>query len=296
MSPRANRNLVPGHIWHITHRCHKKEFLLKFHRDKLLWMCWLREAKRRFGLVILNFMITSNHVHLMGMGRDLSRDMRRDMRDTRDTLLGQPGASSPPSSASSSASYSATTTAAVDAAPSPHAVSQAIQLAHARVAQEYNQRKDRHGAFWEDRFHATAIECGAQLARCLTYVDMNMVRAAVVRHPRDWRFCGYDELLRPDVRPRLKLVDTGALTDLVGARDVESLKRMRAEWIDQAIRKGQVGREAFWTESVAVGSADFLARFRGELGGKVKAAEIVHQGDCLSLYRTRRTYLCSSGH
>ncbi len=271
---------MPGHIWHVTHRCHKKEFLLKFHRDKLLWMRWLREARRRFGLVILNFMITSNHVHLMVMGRDSSRSLRRDMRDMR---LGRHAASSPDS------------TAAVAGAPSPHAVSQAIQLAHARVAQEYNLRKDRHGAFWEDRFHATAIECGAQLARCLTYVDMNMVRAAVVRHPRDWRFCGYNELLRPDVRPRLKLVDTDALMDLVGARDVASLKRIRAEWIDQAIRIGQVGREAFWTESVAVGSADFLARFRGELGGKVKAVEVVHQGDCLSLYRTRRTYLCNSG-
>jgi len=28
--PRANRYFLPGHVWHITHRCHKKEFLLKF--------------------------------------------------------------------------------------------------------------------------------------------------------------------------------------------------------------------------------------------------------------------------
>ena len=25
---RANRYALPGHVWHITHRCHKKEFLL----------------------------------------------------------------------------------------------------------------------------------------------------------------------------------------------------------------------------------------------------------------------------
>ncbi|MFO7733622.1 MAG: hypothetical protein R6X21_08235, partial [Candidatus Aminicenantes bacterium] len=65
--PRANRNFVPGQIWHITHRCHKKEFLLKFRRDKLEWMYWALQAKIRYGLIILNFMITSNHIHLLGM-------------------------------------------------------------------------------------------------------------------------------------------------------------------------------------------------------------------------------------
>ncbi|MCK7462015.1 MAG: hypothetical protein MZU84_08145 [Sphingobacterium sp.] len=36
--PRANRSFVPGLVWHVTHRCHKKEFLLKFRRDKMLWI------------------------------------------------------------------------------------------------------------------------------------------------------------------------------------------------------------------------------------------------------------------
>jgi hypothetical protein len=25
---RANRHYIPGQVWHITHRCHKREFLL----------------------------------------------------------------------------------------------------------------------------------------------------------------------------------------------------------------------------------------------------------------------------
>lgn len=27
--PRANRHYLPGQLWHITHRCHKMEFLLQ---------------------------------------------------------------------------------------------------------------------------------------------------------------------------------------------------------------------------------------------------------------------------
>lgn len=25
--PRANRPVLPGHVWHITHRCHRQPFL-----------------------------------------------------------------------------------------------------------------------------------------------------------------------------------------------------------------------------------------------------------------------------
>ena len=63
--PRANRFFVPHHIWHITHRCHKQDFLLKFARDRQCWVRWLYEARRRFQVSILNYTVTSNHVHLL---------------------------------------------------------------------------------------------------------------------------------------------------------------------------------------------------------------------------------------
>ncbi len=31
--PRANRHHLPGCIWHLTHRCHRREFLLTFARE-----------------------------------------------------------------------------------------------------------------------------------------------------------------------------------------------------------------------------------------------------------------------
>ena len=31
---RAPRHFIPGQAWHITLRCHKKEFLLKFVKDR----------------------------------------------------------------------------------------------------------------------------------------------------------------------------------------------------------------------------------------------------------------------
>ena len=63
--PRANRHFTPGHICHITHRCHQREFLLKFARDRRAYGRWLFEAKKRDGLCVLNYVVTSNHIHLL---------------------------------------------------------------------------------------------------------------------------------------------------------------------------------------------------------------------------------------
>jgi putative transposase len=63
--PRANRHYIPGHVWHITHRCHKKEFLLKFARDRRRYLQWVFEARKRYGLSVLSYAVTSNHIHLL---------------------------------------------------------------------------------------------------------------------------------------------------------------------------------------------------------------------------------------
>jgi REP element-mobilizing transposase RayT len=32
--PRANRSILPGYVYHLTHRCHDRKFLLKFAQDR----------------------------------------------------------------------------------------------------------------------------------------------------------------------------------------------------------------------------------------------------------------------
>ncbi len=76
-------------------------------------------------------------------------------------------------------------------------IPKSIKLVAGRTGQEYNQRKNRKGAFWEDRNHATAVEEGEHLLRCLVYIDLNMIRAGVVNHPSMWPFCGYNEIRKP---------------------------------------------------------------------------------------------------
>ena len=56
--PRANRYFLPGYIWHITHRCHKREFLLPFSRDKKRWLYWFFEAKKRVNSLLTYFFLS----------------------------------------------------------------------------------------------------------------------------------------------------------------------------------------------------------------------------------------------
>ena len=52
----GKRHYIPGYVWHITHRCHKREFLLKFQRDRHRWIEWLFQAKKRYrGFSVLNY-------------------------------------------------------------------------------------------------------------------------------------------------------------------------------------------------------------------------------------------------
>ena len=62
---RANRYYLPECVRNIIHRWHKKDFLLRFARDRQRWLQWLFEGKKRFRAYILNYAVTSNHIHLL---------------------------------------------------------------------------------------------------------------------------------------------------------------------------------------------------------------------------------------
>ena len=48
--------------------------MLKFAKDRRRWLQWLFETKKRYGLPILNYAVTSNHIHLLVVG-DGDRDV-----------------------------------------------------------------------------------------------------------------------------------------------------------------------------------------------------------------------------
>jgi len=203
---RGRLQTAEGCCLHLTQRCHDRQYLLRFARDRRRYVARLREMSQRFAVEVLDYMVTSNHVHLL-------------------VWAGRGGAE----------------------------VSAAMRFLQGAAARDYNRRKERSGSFWSDRYHPTLVETGVHLSRCLFYVDLNMVRAGVVRHPAEWAACGYHELAGR--RQRYRVVN---LPRLLWCLEMPGREAEFRAWyqatVDDLMRSAYRVREPVWSESVAVGS------------------------------------------
>jgi putative transposase len=150
-----------------------------------------------------------------------------------------------------------------------------MQLLAGRTGQEYNRRKNRNGAFWEDRYHATAVQTDDHLTHCMAYMDLNMVRAGVVPHPSEWEESGCREIQSP--RRRYGLIDHQHLMGLLYLPSVDMLQRSHIEWIDEALRAKGHERDSRWTQSIAVGSRTFVEGVKDQLRIRAKERRVLEE-------------------
>ncbi len=209
---RANRLRGDGGIFHVTHRCHDRDFLLKFGRDRNAYRAKLLEHLQSYEIWLLDYCLTSNHVHLLADAAE------------REQLSGF------------------------------------MREVEGEFAKDYNRRKHRSNAFWGDPFHATRVEGGDYLWRCLCYIELNMVRCGVVKHPRDWEWVGYHEIM--GARQRYRVLDLERLCWRLRVARVEEVRKNLEVSLAERIAADQLQREACWSESLAVGSASFIEKLK----------------------------------
>jgi REP-associated tyrosine transposase len=242
---RANRLGGYGGIFHVTHRCHNREFLLKFALDRGGYRAKLRDHLREFEVALLDYCITSNHVHLL-----LDAEERRQISGLMRTVAGE-------------------------------------------FARAYNRRKERMNAFWGDNFHATLVEEGTYLWRCLCYIELNMVRCGQVAHPSQWDWLGYHEIMGQ--RQRYRVLD---LEQLCWRLQTDSLAEVRNNLeaaLTEQIAQEQFKREPCWTESLAVGSAGFLERIKPLILSRQETELVQRDGQIWVLQETPIPYGAKTG-
>jgi len=65
-----------------------------------------------------------------------------------------------------------------------------------RFSRWFNKRRGRRGTLWMDRFKSVLVEGkGEPLRTMAAYIDLNPVRAGLVKDSKDYRWCGYAEAL-----------------------------------------------------------------------------------------------------
>jgi len=204
------RRFEAGRSYHITHRCHHRNFYLKFDtdRDKYIRLLW--EGSRKFKVDIYNFIVTSNHIHLL-----VSSDVEDGISDFMCHMSGN-------------------------------------------MARYYNRRKKLTGSFWEGRYRSTLIQDGNHLSSCMFYIDMNMVRAGVVKHPRQWKWSGYHELT--GIRKRYRVLNIDKLLSKLDILDYYYFLKWYSGTLNEILLNEKLKREAFWSESKCVGDESFVKR------------------------------------
>jgi len=137
----------------------------------------------------------------------------------------------------------------------------AVAETHRRYTRHVNLREAWRGHLWQERFRSFAMD-EAYLYQAVRYVELNPVRAGLVKRPRDWRWSSArarlggkaDPLLAP-APPLAEFGDWRAY--LQGGMDEETLARLRMS--------SRTGRP--------LGSDGFVADLESKTGRSLKPAK-----------------------
>jgi len=92
----------------------------------------------------------------------------------------------------------------------------------------------------------------------MAYIELNMVRAGVVSHPVQWKWCSFHELTGR--RQRYRLIDRERLLKQLGGCAQSGFEANYEEVIERKLAAGETERDTRWTEFIAVGSEEFVRR------------------------------------
>ena len=155
----------------------------------------------------------------------------------------------------------------------------------------YNKKHNRRGYFWGERFKSVIVQDGRTLVNLLAYVDLNPIRAGIVRRPEEYRWCSLGYHLQTgnagdllslefglsdwgDLEPkeavrkyREFIYETGAENAGKGAAmDRRIVERERRRKYRVSRRDRFLYRSRYFTDSGIIGSKEFV----GEVFERVK--------------------------
>ncbi len=172
-------------------------------------------------------------------------------------------------------------------------VSQYMKVVKERFSIWFNKRHNRFGPVWSDRFTSVLIDpkCRAVEAVAL-YIDLNCVRAGIVKDPKDYRWCGYARAVgggRDSLRESLRALFGGkdwsetqaayrTMLFAVGATPCEGKASISLERVKEVLEQGgQLAaadvlrcRVRYFSQAAVLGGREFveshLARVRARTG------------------------------
>ena len=133
-----------------------------------------------------------------------------------------------------------------------------------RFSHWYNRHRGRRGTLWMERFKSVLVEDGEALRTMAAYIDLNPVRAGMVKDPKDYRWCGYGEAMGGGKAARLGLCQVAGHGE-----------RGEAAWNTPATPKGMSAAEVYRCWLFEDGKTRETRRDKAAKGGfSTAAAEV----------------------
>lgn len=173
--PRSNRMIISDEkaVYHVVSRTALDGFTFG-DVEKEAFVSILKRLSRLYFAEILGFCMMSNHVHIlvkMHPGKGFSDE---DIRCRFEKYHGDETNFPVGNIHSLRAKWAS--------------LSEFIKDVKQSFSRYYNKRHRRKGTLWGERFKSVIVEKGETLVNCLAYIDLNPVRAGLVKRPEDYRW------------------------------------------------------------------------------------------------------------
>ncbi|WP_027184607.1 transposase [Desulfovibrio inopinatus] len=177
----------------------------------------------------------------------------------------------------------------------------------------YNKRHRRRGTLWGERYKSVLVEDGRTLVHCLAYIDLNPVRAGLVRRPEDYRWSSIGYHLQTNNRDTLLSLDYGLVdwnfddsterqrhyrqylyevgecsSDTDASIDPEIAERARQADYTYTLHDRLRLRTRWFTDAGIIGSKSFVSRIARELGLPGADTRMPKHVSGLEIYSLRR--------
>jgi REP element-mobilizing transposase RayT len=103
-----------------------------------------------------------------------------------------------------------------------------------RYTQWHNRKHSRTGRLWEDRFKSVIVEDGVAAKTMAAYIDLNPVRAGIVKDPAEYRWSSYGEAIGGGAKGNGKKARAGL---------VRAIRAHKGGAADDSLWKDDVSRE-----------------------------------------------------
>lgn len=176
-------------------------------KERLLGM--LEKYTQAFFVHIHSFAIMSNHLHLIVTERtDEAAAATAEELLLRYRILRGPNAEPPVGRQQSDGSMDADDDGGIERLRRRlGSISRFMQAFKQDFSRWYNKRTGRKGYFWGNRFYDKILERGDPELVSRGYIDLNALRAGLVKIPEDYRWCSLGLSVRNPAKARRVLTD-----------------------------------------------------------------------------------------